>query len=68
MGKRARSQEEMHIVKRDSSKDEQVLPRWITPELIDETLRVFNPWYRGRLAREDAVEILRNTGRLLDVA
>ncbi len=47
---------------------EKVLPAWVTPALIDETLRVWNPWYKGTLSREHAVEILRNTARLLEVA
>jgi hypothetical protein len=51
-----------------STAAERALPRWITPELIDDTLRVWNPYYRGQLVREDAVEILRNASRLLDVA
>ena len=43
-------------------------PRWITPELILETIRVWNPLCKGKLTRVGAIEILMNTARLLKVS
>lgn len=41
-------------------------PSWITPELIAQTLRVFQPRYKEPLTESDAVGILQNLGRLFD--
>ncbi|HEY4313309.1 MAG TPA: hypothetical protein VGN12_27915 [Pirellulales bacterium] len=43
------------------------LPTWITPELIAETIRVWQPYYQARLTAEDAIAIVKDVGRLLDV-
>ncbi len=43
-------------------------PSWITPELIRETLRVWQPYYRGIvLTTQDAVTMLMDAGSLLGV-
>jgi hypothetical protein len=42
-------------------------PAWITAELIDETLRVWQPYYAEALTVEDAVGIMQAAGRLFDV-
>lgn len=43
-------------------------PEWITPELVDRTIRVWQPFYReAQLSPADAVQILVGTGRLLAV-
>jgi hypothetical protein len=42
-------------------------PKWITPEEIEDTLRVWQPSYRQLLTAMDALEILINTHNLLDV-
>lgn len=42
-------------------------PKWITPEEIEDTLRVWQPSYRHLLTADDALEILINTRNLLDV-
>ena len=42
------------------------LPAWITPELIAQTLDVWQPYYRNRLTEQDAVDILLGVGRLFD--
>lgn len=42
-------------------------PKWITPEEIEDTLRVWQPSYRQLLTADDALEILINTRNLLDV-
>lgn len=42
-------------------------PAWITPELIEHTLRVWQPYYEEPLIPENAVEIIMNIGRLVEV-
>jgi hypothetical protein len=42
-------------------------PTWITRELVEDTLRVWQPYYQDPLTTEDAVSILVNVGALLDV-
>ncbi|QDT57080.1 hypothetical protein Pan44_51460 [Caulifigura coniformis] len=42
------------------------LPGWITVELIEKTLRVWQRFYEARLTVDDAVAILLDTGQLLD--
>lgn len=44
----------------------QGLPDWITPELIAETLDVWQPRYDKQLTDDDAVEILQGVAALLD--
>jgi hypothetical protein len=43
------------------------LPNWITAELIADTLRVWQPYYKETLTIDDAAEIVMNVGRLYDV-
>jgi len=43
------------------------LPRWISPELIAQTLETWQPYYAEPLTPEDAVAIIKNVGRLVDV-
>jgi hypothetical protein len=45
----------------------QGLPAWISSELIEDTLRVWQPYYEHRLTIDDAVQILLGVDRLLDV-
>lgn len=40
-------------------------PSWITAELVAETLRVWQPYYRERLTEVEAIEILLNAAHLL---
>lgn len=42
-------------------------PAWITPELIRETMRVWQPYYSASVTPEDAVTILKSVGELLPV-
>ncbi|MCA9243660.1 MAG: hypothetical protein KDA32_06900 [Phycisphaerales bacterium] len=51
---------------RPTARLEPGLPAWITPELIAETIRVWQPYYAAPLSAVDAVEILVNTAILLD--
>ena len=48
-------------------KDQEIIPAWITEELIAETVDVWQPYYQQVLTREEAIEILRGFGRLADV-
>ena len=40
---------------------------WISDELIQKTLRVWQPYYAQPLTREDAIEMITNVGRLFSV-
>ncbi len=42
-------------------------PAWISPELLAETLRTWQPYYQQPLTPEEAIAIIRNVGRLVDV-
>lgn len=42
-------------------------PGWITPELVARTIRVWQRYYAARLTPQDAILILSEAGRLLDV-
>jgi len=41
-------------------------PRWVTPELLADTLRVWQPYY-GNLTPQDALSIILNVSNLFDV-
>jgi hypothetical protein len=51
----------------DSESEAKELPNWVTPELIAETHEVWEPWYKRTLSRDSAIEILLNTGRLINL-
>lgn len=42
-------------------------PDWITAELIEQTIRVWQPYYQAVLTAEEAVTMILNVGRLYDV-
>lgn len=42
-------------------------PDWVTPELLEKTLRTWQPFYEEPLIAEDALEMIMGVGRLLDV-
>jgi hypothetical protein len=42
-------------------------PDWITPELIGETLKTFQPYYAEQLRPEDAMEMLLNMGGIFEL-
>lgn len=42
-------------------------PDWITAELIDATIRTWQPYYQAVLTPEEAVTMLVDVGRLFDV-
>ena len=39
-------------------------PDWITPELVEETIRVWQPYYAEILSPEEAVTMIQSVGRL----
>lgn len=41
-------------------------PDWITAELIEATIRTWQPYYREVLTPEEAVTMIRSVGRLFD--
>lgn len=49
------------------SRPARTVPDWITPELIEETLRVWQPYYASPLTPKDAVGILERAGEVLRV-
>jgi hypothetical protein len=42
-------------------------PDWITAELVEQTIRVWQPFYREVVTPEEAVTMILNVGRLYDV-
>ncbi len=41
-------------------------PDWVTPELIAETIRIWQPYYEARLTPDDAATMILNVGRLYE--
>jgi hypothetical protein len=41
-------------------------PDWITPELVEATIRVWQPYYAEVLSPEEAVTMIVSVGRLFD--
>ncbi len=44
----------------------ETLPKWITRDLVAETIAVWSPKYGRRLTEREAIEILLDVGRLFD--
>jgi hypothetical protein len=42
-------------------------PQWVTAELLQEAIEVWQPYYDHELTVEDALEITLSVGRLADV-
>lgn len=43
-----------------------ILPDWITPELLQDTIDVWSPHYSYTLTEDEAAAILADMGNLLD--
>lgn len=41
-------------------------PDWITPELVEATIRTWQPYYKEVLTPEEAVTMILDVGRLFD--
>lgn len=39
-------------------------PAWVTPELIEKTLQIWQPYYEKQLIPEDALAIMMGVGQL----
>lgn len=39
-------------------------PDWVTTELVEQTIRVWQPYYEATLTTEEAVTMILNVGRL----
>ena len=39
-------------------------PDWVTPELVEQTIRVWQPYYDEVVTPEEAVTMILNVGRL----
>lgn len=42
-------------------------PAWVTIELIELTIRVWQPYYKAQLTPDDAVTMILGVGRLFEV-
>lgn len=42
-------------------------PDWVTADLIEKTIRVWQPYYADPLTPEDALAIIQSVGRLIEV-
>lgn len=42
-------------------------PSWVTVELIESTLKTWQPYYSYRLTAQDAVVMIKSAARLFDV-
>jgi hypothetical protein len=51
---------------RDRAEGPSKAPSWVRPELIDETIRTWQPLASDQLTPTDAVSILANTAELFD--
>ena len=41
-------------------------PEWVTAELVEATIRTWQPYYQVRLTPDDAVTMILNVGRLYE--
>ncbi len=41
-------------------------PDWITPELVEATIRTWQPYYKEVLTPDEAVTMILNVGRLFE--
>ena len=49
------------------TRDRGNFPSWITPELLEKTLEIWQPYYSYRLTRDDALAIIKSVGQLIEV-
>ena len=42
-------------------------PSWVTQELIDRTIRVWQPYYKAMLSADDALAMILNVARMFGV-
>ena len=42
------------------------LPDWVSDELLQKTMEIWQPYYQNELTREDAIAIINNVGGVID--
>lgn len=42
-------------------------PNWVTPKLVEQTIRVWQPYYSDPLTPETALAIIQSVGRMIEV-
>lgn len=42
------------------------LPDWVSDELLQKTLEIWQPYYPNQLTRDDAIAIINNVGGVID--
>jgi len=55
------------MVSKTVSEQEELLPDWITPALLDETQQVWQSEYGESLTKADAVSLLQNLGGVFEI-
>lgn len=41
-------------------------PAWVTPELVEQTLKTWQPYYQEPLTIDDTIVMIRNVGLMFD--
>ncbi|MEO2030665.1 MAG: hypothetical protein ABGZ35_01125 [Planctomycetaceae bacterium] len=42
------------------------LPDWVSDDLLQKTVEIWQPYYSNQLTREDAIAIINNVGGVID--
>lgn len=42
------------------------LPDWVSDELVQKTIEIWQPYYPNQLTRDDAIAIINNVGGVID--
>lgn len=42
------------------------LPDWVSDELLQKTVEIWQPYYLNQLTRDDAIAIINNVGGVID--
>ena len=42
------------------------LPDWVSDELLQKTIEIWQPYYPNQLTRDDAIAIINNVGGVID--
>lgn len=54
-----------HKEERDQ-KSRSDLPDWVSDELLQKTIEIWQPYYPNQLTRDDAIAIINNVGGVID--
>ena len=47
--------------------EDRAIPGWITNQMIEDTIRTFQPYYQDTLQHDDAVQMLLSVSRMFEV-